>query len=90
MNQIILIGDAKTFTISKSKDLTLVISTKDYDKKELEVKVKVEKGYPTEMVKVLKTRPLVAVKCELIETKNGVGFVASKMSVLKLTSDSNE
>jgi hypothetical protein len=89
MNQIIIIGEAKKISILKNKDLTLTLSTKDHDQKVLDVKIKVEKGYPTNMLDVLNTKPLVAVKCDLGKTKNGVEFIASKMSVLKLTGDDN-
>lgn len=89
MNQIIIIGDVKTTSILKNKDLTLTLTTKDQNRKDLNVKVRVEKGYPTNMLDVLKTKPLVAVKCELGKIKNGVEFIVSKMSVLKLTGDDN-
>jgi hypothetical protein len=86
MNQIILIGEVKAL-IEENKGLYISIATKDYKKETIVVEVYVEKGYEKEMVKVLKTKPLLAVKCSLKLNKTDIEFVAEKMSVLKLTEE---
>lgn len=86
MNQIIIIGEAKS--IEKNEDyLRLVVKTKDYDKKSCLVNVIVENGYKDEMVEVLSKQPLIAIKCGLKVSNKKIEFIAEKMSVLKLTEE---
>lgn len=86
MNQIILIGEAKKVRILKNKDAVLTMTTKDYQKKDLDINVLIEKGYEDKMIEVLQDKPFIAVKCALRKSaKDNYDYVAEKMSVLKLT-----
>lgn len=86
MNQIILIGEAKKVRILKNKDAVLTMTTKDYQKKDLDINVLIEKGYEDKMIEVLQNKPFIAVKLALRKSaKDNVSYVAEKMSVLKLT-----
>jgi tRNA(Phe) wybutosine-synthesizing methylase Tyw3 len=86
MNQIILIGEATKLEFGE-KEMSILVKTKDFAKQDTLIKVIVEAGYKESMVDVLKNKPLIAVKAGLRVSKNGVEFIAEKMSVLKLTED---
>jgi hypothetical protein len=88
MNQIILIGEVKK-VVKLSEHLSVSIVTKDYQKANVELTIIVENGYQNEMVQILKKKPLIAVKCGLRIDKQ-IGFIAEKMSVLKLTEEESK
>jgi hypothetical protein len=91
MNQIIIIGDAKKIKELKNKDAVLTITTKDFEKEKIDLNVLIEKGYEKKMIDILKTKPLVAVKCALRKSdKDNYSFVAEKMSILKLSEGYSE
>ena len=91
MNQIIIIGDATKIKELKGKKAVLTITTKDFERKDINVNILIEKGYEKKMIEILKTKPLVAVKCGLRKSnEDNYTFVAEKMSVLKLTSSDSE
>ena len=88
MNQIILIGEAKSIKVLKNKNAILKITTKDYQKEKLDINVLIEEGYEQKMIDILKDKPLIAIKCALRKSvKDNVFYVAEKMSVLKLTEE---
>lgn len=86
MNQIIIIGEVVKLE-ELNTGLEVTIKTKDFEKNNKQLAFIVEPGYQKEMVRVLETKPLIAIKAGLKITKGKIGFVAEKMSVLKLTED---
>jgi hypothetical protein len=91
MNQIIIIGEVKKIKELKNKNAVLSISTKDYEKKTIDINILIEQGYKNEMITILKTKPLVAIKCALRKSdEDNYSFVAEKMSILKLTQEEGE
>ena len=91
MNQLIIIGEVKKIKELKNKNAVLSISTKDYEKKTIDINILIEQGYKKEMIDILKTKPLVAIKCGLRKSdEDNYSFVAEKMSVLKLTEEEGE
>jgi len=89
MNQLIIIGELQTYNKNK-KSLELEITTKDYKKENMNIKVIVEDGYQPEMLEALDKKPLLAVKVAFTNTKGKIGFIAEKMSVLKLNNEKKE
>jgi hypothetical protein len=91
MNQIIIIGEVKKIRELKDKNAVLSVSTKDHEKKTIDINILIEQGYKNEMITILKTKPLVAIKCALRKSnKDNYSFVAEKMSILKLTQEEGE
>jgi hypothetical protein len=88
MNQIIIIGEVKKIRELKDKNAVLNVSTKDHEKKTIDINILIEQGYKNEMITILKTKPLVAIKCALRKSdEDNYSFVAEKMSILKLTQE---
>jgi hypothetical protein len=88
MNQIIIIGEAKKIKELKNKNAVLTITTKDHEQNKIDINILIEQGYKSEMIDILKTKPLIAVKCALRKSdKDNYSFIAEKMSVLKLTEE---
>jgi hypothetical protein len=83
MNQLIIIGELQKYN-KKDKNLELDIKTKDYKRSNISVKVLIEEGYQQDMLSALDKKPLLAIKVAFKNTKGKIGFVAEKMSVLKL------
>jgi hypothetical protein len=91
MNQIIIIGEVKKIKELKNKNAVLTITTKDHEKEKIDINILIEQGYKSEMITILKTKPLVAIKCALRKSdEDNYSFVAEKMSVLKLTEEEGE
>jgi hypothetical protein len=86
MNQVILIGEVSRIK-EDATGMTVSIKTKDGNKKDFIMDLLIEPGYNQEMVNVLKSKPLIAAKCQLSKDKSKIIFTAEKMSVLKLTED---
>jgi hypothetical protein len=91
MNQLIIIGELQNYNKTE-KNLELDIKTKDYKRSSINIKVIIEEGYQPEMLTALDKKPLLAIKVAFKNTKGKIGFVAEKMSVLKLgeEEESNE
>jgi hypothetical protein len=83
MNQLIIIGELQNY-IKKDENLELDIKTKDYKHSNINVKVLIEEGYQQDMLSALDKKPLLAIKVAFKNTKGKIGFIAEKMSVLKL------
>jgi hypothetical protein len=83
MNQLIIIGELHKYN-KKDKNLELEIKTKDYKRSNISVKVLIEEGYQQDMLSALDKKPLLAIKVAFKNTKGKIGFIAEKMSVLKL------
>ena len=83
MNQLIIIGELHKYN-KKDKNLELEIKTKDYKRSNIRVKVLIEEGYQQDMLSALDKKPLLAIKVAFKNTKGKIGFIAEKMSVLKL------